>query len=385
MAVGTSSTAGAAALPDWSLIGNYVAALGTLERHELAALALTLGIIFFAVVTAIALLRTRARAASREAAARADIIALREEVDRANTLLLAEPQIVITWPAAGEEPDILGDTSIVTPAPIPRRALAFGSWLDPEHAKAMEHAVELLRARGESFAAALPTLAGRHVEVEGRAIGGRAIMRIRDVSGVKRELVELTARHQDVLRDIDAMRTLIEALPSPIWGRDGQGRLAFVNPAYARAVEARDPADAVARNLELLDSAGRDKLRRAHADGEAYAARLPVILAGTRRILDVFDLTTRSGSAGIGIDATEVETMRSEMARLVQAHRRTLDQLPTAVAIFGADQRLLFFNAAYRALWGLSADFLERDLVPQAHAPGNGQGRPVVLHLQARR
>src|SRR5947209_19198661 len=101
MVAGTSSTAGAAALPDWSLIGNYVAALGTLERHELAALALTLGIIFFAVVTAIALVRTRARAASRDAAARADIIALREEVDRANTLLLAEPQIVITWPAAG--------------------------------------------------------------------------------------------------------------------------------------------------------------------------------------------------------------------------------------------------------------------------------------------
>src|SRR5205085_11076980 len=82
---------------------------------------------------------------------------------------------------------------------------------------------------------------------------------------------------------------------------------------------------------------------------------------GTRRILDVFDLTTRSGSAGIGIDATEVETMRSEMARLVQVHSRRPRQLPTAVTIFGADQRLLCFNAAYRALWGLSADFLERE------------------------
>src|SRR5262249_4088897 len=74
-----------------------------------------------------------------------------------------------------------------------------------------------------------------------------------------------------------------------------------------------------------------------------------------------FDLTIESGSAGIGIDATEVETMRAEMARMVEAHRRTLDQLPTAVAIFAANQRLTFYNAAYRALWGFAAEFLDQE------------------------
>jgi signal transduction histidine kinase len=73
----------------------------------------------------------------------------------------------------------------------------------------------------------------------------------------------------------------------------------------------------------------------------------------------VFDLATRSGGAGIGIDVTEVESARGELARTIEAHRRTLDQLPTAVAIFGADQRLTFHNAAYRALWGLTSEFLD--------------------------
>ena len=343
-----------------SLFATVIAAFAALERHEIAALALTLGVVCFAVVTAIALVRTRAGAAAREAAARAEIIALRDQADRANALLLTEPQVIIAWPASGEEPEIVGDASIVTPAPVPRRVLAFGTWLDPERARAMEQAVDVLRASGAGFAMTMPTVTGRFVEAEGRAIGGRAILRIKDVSGIKREFVDLAARHHDLLRDIDTMRALIEALPSPIWARHANGRLAFVNAAYAIAVDAKDAADAVARNLDLLDRNGRRSLERAHTQREPFAARLPVIVAGTRRIFDIFDLTTHSGSAGIGIDATETETMRAELARMVEAHRRTLDQLPTAVAIFGADQRLTFYNAAYRALWGLPAEFLDQ-------------------------
>jgi len=351
--------------PAWAadstaILAPYAKAFVSLERHEVAALALTVGIVCFAVMTAIALVRTRRQASARNAAARADIVALRDAVDRANALLLADPQIIIAWAASDDEPEILGDTSIVTPAPIPRRVLAFGTWLDPEHAQAVDQAVETLRSRGEGFALAMVTLAGRYVEAEGRAIGGRAVLRIRDLSGTKHDLVELSARHDNLLRDIDTVRTLIESLPSPIWARHADGRLAFVNPAYAHAVDAKDPSEAIARNLDLLDSAGRDELERAHRQGDPYAARLPVVVAGSRRILDVFDLATGNGSAGIGIDATEIETMRAEMARMVEAHRRTLDQLPTAVAIFAADQRLTFYNTAYANLWGLGADFLDQ-------------------------
>jgi signal transduction histidine kinase len=124
-------------------------------------------------------------------------------------------------------------------------------------------------------------------------------------------------------------------------------------------VEASDSAEAVSRNAELLDRAGREVLARARQSGETYAGRRPVIVAGTRRIFDVIDVPTRNGSAGLGIDMTEVEALRDEIDRMIDAHRRTLDQLPTAVAIFGADQRLTFYNAAYRALWGFGTEFLD--------------------------
>jgi signal transduction histidine kinase len=145
-----------------------------------------------------------------------------------------------------------------------------------------------------------------------------------------------------------------------VWTRDATGRLTFVNAAYAQAVEAKDATDTITRHIELLDSSARDTIARVRIASGAYAGRLPAIVAGARRSFDVLDFSTETGSAGIGTDATEAEMMRSAMARLGDAHRRTLDQLPTGVAMFDSHHRLTFYNAAYRALWDLDTAFLEQ-------------------------
>jgi signal transduction histidine kinase len=338
----------------------YLDAFADLNSSEIAAAVLALGVLLFAVVTAIMLVRMRLRASAAEAASRDEITALKTERDRFNALLMSEPQILISWAAADNEPEILGDTTLVTSASMPQRALAFGSWLEADKAQAMEHAVDALRADGEGFSMQLMTLAGRAVEADGRAIGGRAVLRLRDASGLKRELAEINARHEKLVSDTESLRMLIDALPSPVWARDVSGALTFVNPAYARAVDAKDPGDALARSAELLTRVTRDEASRARATGKNYVARTPAIAAGSRRNFDVLDVPTRKGSAGIGIDATEAEAMRSELNRLNDAHRRTLDQLATGVAIFTADQRLTFYNAAYRSLWELDTGFLDQ-------------------------
>ena len=337
----------------------YLNALASLERHELAALALTLAILCFAVVTAIALVRTRVHSAQYETATRDQIVRLQADIDRVNALLLAEPQVIVSWPASDDAPDILGDPAVVTGDSPSHRLLAFGTWLDPDKARTLEHVVEALRSRGEGFAMTLTTQTGRPIEIEGKAIGGRAILRLRSVSGIKSDHAELTLRHQKLLDEVEALRALIDALPSPIWVRDEAGCLTFVNAAYARAVEAKDEAEAVARGLELLDKAGREEIARVRMATDRYAGRLPAIMAGARRVFDVAEFSTPRGSAAIGIDVTEIETLRSELARMVDSHRRTLDQLATGVAIFTADRKLIFYNTAYRALWDLDPAFLD--------------------------
>ena len=376
---GTVLLAGAAwaePLPDApATLQGYLAALARLDSNEIAVLALTLGVLSFAVITAILLVRTRHRAAVLEAGFRDQIGTLKAEADRFNTLLLSEPQILVSWAAADNLPEIIGDTTLVTTAASPQRVLAFGSWLEPANAQTMERNVDALRGRGESFTVQLMTLAGRTIEAEGRAIGGRAVLRLRDVSGVKREHAELATRHDKILADIESLRMLIDALPSPVCARDIAGALVFVNSAYVRAVEAKDAADAITRGTELLDRSAREEASRARAAGQAYASRARAIVAGNRRTFDVLDVPTRRGSAGIGIDSTDVEALRGELKRLGDAHRRTLDQLATGVAIFGADHKLTFYNAAYRSLWDLDAGFLDQGPTDSA----------VLEHLRAAR
>jgi signal transduction histidine kinase len=355
----SDSAADAAAIS--SHIGAVVSAFAALGGHEIAGLALTLGAVGFAVISAVMLVRTRARWANDVNDACSEHAALRAEIDQATELLRAEPQVLVVWHAGEGEPRIIGDTELVTSAPVPRRTLAFGTWLRPELAQAMEAAVLTLRERGEAFAMPLTTLGGHHVEAEGRAIGGRAILRLRDVSGAKRALAELSAVHHRLLGDIAPFRVLLEALPTPVWARETDGRIKWVNAAYARAVEAADGAAAVTQQLELLERSAREEAERARVQGQAYARRMPVIIAGNHCVVDVFDAPAESGSAGIGIDVTEAETMRAELARMMEAHRRTLDQLPTAVAIFTARHRLAFCNAAYRELWALDAAFLDQE------------------------
>src|SRR5712664_1519440 len=99
-------TQGCAAEPiDVATVGAYVFAVSQIDRHEIAALALTLGILCFAVVTAIMLVRTRRRLAETEAAARDEAVASKAAIDRAYALLFSEPQILVAWPAAADEPE----------------------------------------------------------------------------------------------------------------------------------------------------------------------------------------------------------------------------------------------------------------------------------------
>jgi signal transduction histidine kinase len=336
-----------------------VSAQDSIDRHEIAVLVVVLGLVLFAVVTAIMLVRARTRWTRLETSSRDEIAALRSDLDRANALLFSEPQVMVDWPAGSDEPRIDGDPAIVGVA-APHRVLAFGTWLEAGKASAMEQAVENLRSRGEGFSLTLTTLHGHPIEVQGRAIGGRAVLRLKDAIGVKRDLAELLSRHESLLSEVASLRALIENLPSPVWTRDAAGQLTFANAAYARAVEAKTAADAVTRRLELLDSSARDNISRARIASGAYAGRLPAVVAGARRTFDVLDFRTETGSAGIGLDATEAETMRVALGRMVDAHRRTLDQLSTGVAMFAADQRLTFYNAAYRALWDLDAAYLDQ-------------------------
>jgi signal transduction histidine kinase len=353
---------GPARAEDLSLL-HAMSILFDFNRQEIAVLTTALALLGFSVLAAILLMRTRVRAASNEARLRADIGELQSQADRFRALLFAEPQILISWPAGDDRPQISGDTALLMPQQFqqgqPQRILAFGTWLPPEPALQMDHAVDALREAGEGFLLNLTTSNGRAVEAMGRAIGGQAIVRIRELSGLRLELAETNVRHKALLEETEMLRGFAAAAPWPIWAKQAKGGLSYANAAYARATEAVSTADAIARDLELLDSADRGDMERALTGTTAFNARLPIVVRGERRIYDVHALNVRGGSVGIAIDASEAAALRAGLVRMAEAHRRTLDQLSSGVAVFDGQRRLAFYNDSYRRLWDLDRAFLD--------------------------
>ena len=360
-AVGAFSplSASAAEQPSLSLQELVLTAHRSIDQHAIAFLALIIGVVLFAVVTAIMLVRSRARAARLEAWSRDEIARLRDEVDRANALMLSEPQVVVDWPAGSDEPSIDGD-------PAPRRVRG------PSRARVRQLArcrqSKRHGTRRRSVAGARRSLrhdaddvAGQPIEAHGRAIGGRAVLRLKDASGIKRELVEFVGRYEQLATEVAPLRALIEALPSPVWTRDATGQLIFVNAAYARAVEAKNAVDAVDRRLELLDSAARKDIAQARTNDGKYAGRLRASSPARGEPSTCWTLVPRPAAPASAPTPRKLETMRGALVHLADAHRRTLDQLSTGVAMFDDKHRLTFYNAAYRALWDLDAGFLDQE------------------------
>ncbi|MEA2795527.1 MAG: hypothetical protein QOI87_2907, partial [Bradyrhizobium sp.] len=363
---------------DLSLL-NALSTFFDFNRQEIAALTTALALLCFSVVAAILLMRTRLRAAGSEARLRADIGHLQAEADRFRALLFAEPQILISWAAGDNRPQISGDTALLMPQEFqqypPQRVLAFGTWLPPEPALQMDHAVDALREAGEGFLLNLTTANGHAIEAMGRAIGGQAIVRIRDLSGLRKELAETNLRHKALLEETEMLRGFVAAAPWPIWAKGAKGGLSYANAAYARATDAVSVADAIERDLELLDSGDRGDMDRALNGAIEFNARLPIVVGGERRIFDVRALHVGGGSVGIAIDASEATALSAALVRMAEAHRRTLDQLSSGVAVFDAQRRLAFYNDSYRRLWDLDRVFLD----------GNPDDSSVLDRLRAAR
>ncbi len=320
-----------------------------------------IGLTIFATILSLLYLRERARWARREHTLNAELAELRGAHDRADLLLGSEPQIVVTWDSRGE-PLVEGDVGITADGARPgsvRRVLAFGSWLVPADAAALDAAVENLRGRGERFRRTVHTLHGRTVEAQGQAVGGQALLRLRELTGERRELVELRANLEETRHGLDALSGLLDTIPQPVWRRSRDGRLTWANAAYAAAAEAGDAARAVREGAELLERTAREEAERRRSRGGAGSLRVSAVVAGARRTLDVTEVATEAGTVGIAVDVSELESVRADLQRQMDANVRTLDQLPTAVAMFDARQQLIFHNAAYRQLWDLDPAFLE--------------------------
>jgi signal transduction histidine kinase len=277
----------------------------------------------------------------------------RRHADLACVLAVA-PVAVFRWRDDGE-PTAYGRLPALGAALSYER---FAAGLDRADADRLAAAVAGLRRAGTAVAATLTAPDGAAYDIEGRTTsGGECVLWVAEVSALR----QAEAARAAAAADAGALREMLDALPLPVWRRDPALRLVDCNAAFAAALDLPREA-ALAKSAELAPDFGAAEppaLARAAAAGAAQRDERHVVIGGSRRLLDVAETPSHAGGTiGFVLDRTDLESAESELARHVNAHGQVLESINAAVAIYGADKRLGFFNSAFARLWGIEEDWL---------------------------
>ncbi|OCW56138.1 alkaline phosphatase [Hoeflea olei] len=345
-----------AALAQTTVVGGL-----SVSSLEVINFAMVIGAISAAMISAIWLIRERAKIDLENAGLRTALADVNAKLSRHQALIVDRDRRIVVWDGVGLPAEMLGNLAPETGAPDKLSDfLAFGRWLEPRSAASIDDAIDRLRAQAESFDLIVETTRGHVIEAQGRVSGGRAFVRFLTLSNVRAELAELQTERERLLSTLDTFQSLFDVIDMPVWLRSPDGRLLWVNNAYARAVEGEDRESVLNRGLELLGTAARERVRATVTPERPFLDKVSTVIHGHRRFLEVADVKTQAGTAGIALDVSLEEDLREELRRTIQSHAETLDHLATPVAIFDRDQRLQFHNQAFQRLWELDTPFLAR-------------------------
>src|SRR5690606_15074574 len=126
------------------------------------------GVLGAAFLSAIWLIRERGRIASENTEFKNRIAELSGALSRAEALLNLKDQRIIVW-QGNQRPIVLGDLAPESGVPQDRSTfLAFGRWLTPRTASALDRATAALRETGTAFDLVVETREGLLFEVQGR-------------------------------------------------------------------------------------------------------------------------------------------------------------------------------------------------------------------------
>lgn len=336
---------------------NFAQSLRTPEILMAAAFG---GAMSFALLSASWMIRERKRITEENTKLKHSLSKLRATSDRNEALVAIAGQCTLVWNAPDEAPSILGKFININHAPTDADGfLNFTAWLDEDSTAVLEPLIKVLRSSAESFDCIIETRTGHVLEAKGRTSGACAYIRFSQLSGEPEEFAKLQKKHEKTLAKFKLVESLFAKIPMPAWMQETDGKLSWVNAAYAKALDLKTPKEVVENQTELFDLEQRNTIKESSSTEDIFNAILPATVAGDRKKLEVYNIQTDEGNMGLALDQSATEDIRTTLNETIEGHSKMLDQLATAVAIFDRSQKLVFHNSGFQQLWKMEPSLLE--------------------------
>ncbi|WP_339633201.1 PAS-domain containing protein [uncultured Sneathiella sp.] len=177
----------------------------------------------------------------------------------------------------------------------------------------------------------------------------------------KTETISLKSSLATARGERDDFIELLNVAPIAIWRRDQNSKIIWQNRKYADIVGLKEEGTTVP---ELAPSRDPDQARKlatkARVTGVTQSEVRRYIVEGDRLSFKIVEtpLEFDNQLAGFALDTTTEAELSEELKRHIDGHADVLENITSAIAIYGPDQRLEFFNQTYAKLWRISDDFL---------------------------
>ena len=278
---------------------------------------------------------------------------LESQAEKGRELLAAAPDGRYTWDHRGGEErcsrrlavllDLADGTGSRFDAVLAR--------FEGEAAAALGAAVDGLRRGGIGFEMALPLAGGRRsihaIGVRAGSGDGRPLadtVWMRDVPDTS-QMAAPAGAEADAAADAQVLLAALDAAPIGLWMRDGEGEPAFANRASAGIAVA---------------PAARALAARAKAENRTASERHRLVLEGTERVVEITEtpLPGEQRTIGFAVERSAGDGEAEDLRRRLDAQSGALETLRTAIAAYGPDTRLAFFNAAFAEMGRLDRQWL---------------------------
>lgn len=175
-----------------------------------------------------------------------------------------------------------------------------------------------------------------------------------------KQISRLTLENQKLKSDLKNYSTILNMAPYPIWQRDAELGIRFYNLSYSEAVE--DSTDKIEDGsfAPELHKRSRAMARQALENGQLVTERRHIVVGGERRLYAIseYPVPEEGMVVGFALDISELEAIQEDLQRHISAQADLLESSASAMAIYGSDLRLKFFNYAFVSLWKLDEMWL---------------------------
>lgn len=186
------------------------------------------------------------------------------------------------------------------------------------------------------------------------------LLLLQDVTPRHRQQLMLHSENEVMKEEMRRYGAIMNSLRSLVWVRDRDYKIQYCNLSYARAVEELS-ASATDIGVPELHRGMMKLAQTVRESGKEQSERHHIVVEGKRRLFLVREMYLPEMEVSIGFadDITELEEAEEEIRNYLSAQEDLLESSTSAVAIFGADMRLKFYNQAYVRMWSYDEAWLD--------------------------